>query len=226
MRISGVGRDADIREGLDSFEAVQVFSDEHEVGMQSRDGFEAGIDSAADLGFQLRLPREITIVRVSDQAVLQAESVDGLGQIGREGDNALDVLRDADGTADFVGDLAIGGRHLHSWWCFWRSTNCGAGTQQDERGCRSSFLRRVNEHSQHESPSPRAPPTKKPHASSAGAQWWRLFSRKAQSPRHGRVAWLTALQPITVAGPRPIHTAYPASLACKIKRRVYAGAAR
>src|SRR5882762_8513246 len=35
--------------------------------------------------------------------------------------------------------------------------------------------------------------------------------------RHGRVAWLTAFQPITVAGPRPIHTAFPASLACKLK---------
>src|SRR5712664_55514 len=35
--------------------------------------------------------------------------------------------------------------------------------------------------------------------------------------RHGRVAWLTAFQPITVAGPRPIRTAFPASLACKLK---------
>src|SRR5437867_1251892 len=36
------------------------------------------------------------------------------------------------------------------------------------------------------------------------------------SLRHGRVAWLTALEPITVAGPRPIHTAFPASPACKL----------
>src|SRR6267378_7522068 len=35
--------------------------------------------------------------------------------------------------------------------------------------------------------------------------------------RHGRVAWLTAFQPITVAGPRPILTAFPAALACKLK---------
>src|SRR5882762_2042023 len=34
--------------------------------------------------------------------------------------------------------------------------------------------------------------------------------------RHGRVAWLTAFQPITVAGPRPIRTAFPASPACKL----------
>src|SRR5437016_12563077 len=36
------------------------------------------------------------------------------------------------------------------------------------------------------------------------------------SLRHGRVAWLTAFQPITVAGPRPIHTAFPASFAYKL----------
>src|SRR4029077_17958904 len=115
------------------------------------------------------------------QAVLQAKSVDGLGQIGREGDNAMDVSRHADRTTDFVGDLAIGGRRLRSWRGFLRRANCGAGTQQDERGSRSSSWRQVNEHSQHESPLPKAPPTKKPHASSAGAQWRRLFSRKAPS---------------------------------------------
>ena len=44
-----------------------------------------------------------------------------------------------------------------------------------------------------------------------------VLSREEQSAlRRGRVAWLTALQPITVAGPRPILTAFPASLACKL----------
>ncbi len=44
------------------------------------------------------------------------------------------------------------------------------------------------------------------------------LSREERGPlRHGRVAWLTAFQPITVAGPRPIHTAFPASPACKLK---------
>ena len=44
------------------------------------------------------------------------------------------------------------------------------------------------------------------------------LSREERGPlRHGRVAWLTAVQPITVAGPRPIHTAFPATLACKLK---------
>src|SRR5947207_1979712 len=43
------------------------------------------------------------------------------------------------------------------------------------------------------------------------------LSREERGPlRHGRVAWLTAFQPITVAGPRPIRTAFPAFPACKL----------
>ncbi len=55
-------------------------------------------------------------------------------------------------------------------------------------------------------------PTRHPGASGVA------LSREERGPlRHGRVAWLTAFQPITVAGPRPIHTAFPASPACKLK---------
>src|ERR1700674_1609133 len=44
------------------------------------------------------------------------------------------------------------------------------------------------------------------------------LSREERGPlRHGRVAWLTAFQPITVAGPRASLTAFPAALACKLK---------
>jgi len=42
-----------------------------------------------------------------------------------------------------------------------------------------------------------------------------FLAKNALPVRRGRVAWLTAFRPITVAGPRPIHTAFPASLACK-----------
>src|SRR5260370_39339512 len=35
--------------------------------------------------------------------------------------------------------------------------------------------------------------------------------------RHGRVAWLTAFQPITVAGSRAGHTALPPFPACNLK---------
>lgn len=44
-----------------------------------------------------------------------------------------------------------------------------------------------------------------------------FLAKSAQSLRHRRVAWLTAFQPITVAGPRPNFTAFPAAHACKLK---------
>src|SRR6202521_5100095 len=43
------------------------------------------------------------------------------------------------------------------------------------------------------------------------------LSREERGPlRHGRVAWLTAFRPITVAGPRPLCTAFPAFPASKL----------
>src|SRR6266851_2034370 len=52
------------------------------------------------------------------------------------------------------------------------------------------------------------------------------LSREERGPlRHGRVAWLTAFQPITVAGPRPIHTAFPRFPCLQIEVSVYAGVA-
>jgi hypothetical protein len=62
------------------------------------------------------------------------------------------------------------------------------------------------------------PPTKKPRETAWGAYGVVLSREERGLLRHGRVAWLTALQPITVAGPRPIRTAFPASLACKNER--------
>jgi len=44
-----------------------------------------------------------------------------------------------------------------------------------------------------------------------------FLAKSAQPLRHRRVAWLTAFQPLTVAGPRPIFTAFPAAHACKLK---------
>ena len=44
-----------------------------------------------------------------------------------------------------------------------------------------------------------------------------FLAKSAQPLRHRRVTWLTALKPITVAGPRPNRTAFPAAHACKMK---------
>jgi hypothetical protein len=70
------------------------------------------------LGFQ----REIAVVGVAHEAVLQTKGIDGLGEVGSEGNDAVDRLRDADGPADLVGDLAIRGRCGQRRWCGLRSS--------------------------------------------------------------------------------------------------------
>jgi hypothetical protein len=70
MRIGGERGDSDICEGLDCFEAIQTLSYEDKVRVQCGDGFDAGIDGAADLFLLLRFWWEIAIVCVSDEMVL------------------------------------------------------------------------------------------------------------------------------------------------------------
>src|SRR5260370_28533727 len=50
-----------------------------------------------------------------------------------------------------------------------------------------------------------------------GASGIALSREERGPPPHGRVAWLTAFQPITVAGPPPPHTALPPPLSLQIK---------
>ena len=78
-------------------------------GCKRGDGFQAGVDGAADFGFFLGVGREIAVVGVSDETILETESVEGLGEVGGERDDAVDGLRDANGAAGFVGDFAEGG---------------------------------------------------------------------------------------------------------------------
>src|SRR5712692_12071352 len=104
MRICGVGRDADICKGLNGFVAIQILGDQHEVGMQGGDGFEAGIDGAADFRLLLRFGGEIAVVGVADEKFLQAESVDGLGEGGSEGKDEVERMREEEGEKEKVSD--------------------------------------------------------------------------------------------------------------------------
>src|ERR1700686_4948815 len=59
MWIGGVGRDSDFLESFHGFEAVEILSHQHKIGVQSGDSFETRIDGTADLGFLFRLGRKI-----------------------------------------------------------------------------------------------------------------------------------------------------------------------
>src|ERR1035438_1418386 len=82
--------------------------------MEGGDGLDAGIDDAADFRFVLGVFGEVAIVGVAHETILQAQGVEGFGQVGGERNDAADGLRDADGSAHFVGDFA-------ERWSGWRS---------------------------------------------------------------------------------------------------------
>ena len=97
-----------------------------------------------------------------------------------------------------------------------RSPRRTAGLRQGRRrhfeGATKRILSRISPYQGICVQQQKSPTTRQPGASGI------TLSREERGPlRHGRVAWLTAVQPITVAGPRPIHTAFPATLACKLK---------
>ena len=74
--------------------------------MQGGNLFQAGVDRAADFGFLLGVGRVIAIVGVADEAVLEAERVDGFRQTRREGNDTANRLRNPDGAAGFVNNFA------------------------------------------------------------------------------------------------------------------------
>src|SRR5467141_2804039 len=73
--------------------------------MQSRNHFQTWADSAADLGFILRVRGVVAVVGVSDETILEAQRVDGFRQARRERHDAVDRLGNADRAARFVRDF-------------------------------------------------------------------------------------------------------------------------
>src|SRR5258706_608350 len=127
MWIGGVRRDSDIRESLDSFQAIQIFRDQYNIGVQGGYSFDAGINGAADLRLLLRFWGEIAIVGISDEMVLQAKCVNRLCNVGSERDDAVDGLREANCAADFVCNLTILRRRLERGRGCLGMANCRAG---------------------------------------------------------------------------------------------------
>src|SRR5439155_5449997 len=172
---------------------------------------------AADLRFFLGIGGIVAELRVADETVLQTESIDSFGKARSQGHDATNGLRNADGPAGFIGDFTVDrgdGRKNSS-----TLSTGGRRPQQQSSCCKSHRLEKLLGQAAHESPTPRKVPSsnKKAPRDRFGA-FGIALSREERGPlRHGRVAWLTAFKPITVAGPRPIHTAFPASLACKLK---------
>src|SRR5439155_17913774 len=185
--------------------------------MESGNLLETWINGAADFRFFLGIGGIVAELRVADQAILQTESIDSFSKARSQGDDATNRLRNADRPSGFIGDFAVDRGRRRAKGSALRTER--RRPQQQSSCCKSHRLEKLLGQAAHESPTPRKVPlsNKKAPRDRFGA-FGIALSREERGPlRHGRVAWLTAFKPITVAGPRPIHTAFPASLACKLE---------
>ena len=74
--------------------------------MEAGDGFYARIYGATDFRLVLRVGRKVAVIGITYEKFLEAEGVQGFGQVRREGDDAMNGLRDVNGAAHFVGDFS------------------------------------------------------------------------------------------------------------------------
>ena len=106
LGVGGVSGDAESVESTDGVEAIDFLGDEDEIRVQCGDFLQIRINGAADLPFLLRFGRIVAVVGIADEAVLDAEGVERFRQAGRKRNDAGGKLRDADGAAEFVNNLA------------------------------------------------------------------------------------------------------------------------
>jgi hypothetical protein len=107
MRIGAIRRNAEAVESVHCFDEIQTFGYEDEIRPQSSYLFEARIDRAADFGLFLSVGGIVAEVRVSDEAILQAESVNRFRETWRKRDDTLHGLRDANGAARFIDEFLV-----------------------------------------------------------------------------------------------------------------------
>src|SRR6266403_4504241 len=190
--VRGIRRNTQIVEGMNGLKPVQALGHENEVRMQSGDLLEAGIDRAADFGFFLGIGRVITIVGVTDEAILEAERVDGFRQTRGEGNDAANGLRNTDGSAGFIDNLAVerggGGGRRQNGLCT-QMRRCGQQDSDREAGCGSeartcNFFQEIPRQRNFRGA------TKKPHETPRGLRQ-RSFSRRARASaaREGGLAY-------------------------------------
>src|SRR5580692_12670648 len=107
MRIGAIRRNAGAVESVHGLDEIQTFGQENEIRPQSGNLFKTRIDRAADFSFFLSVGGIIAKIRISDEAILQAESVDRFRETWRKRDDALHGLRDANGAARLIHEFLV-----------------------------------------------------------------------------------------------------------------------
>src|SRR5260370_42575018 len=108
MSLGGVSRYPQAVQRMHGLETVEAFGHKNNIRMQSGNLFQTRVDSAADLGFILRVRGVIAEVRISDETILQAKRVDGFLQTRRERHDAANRLGDGNLAAGLARDLPEG----------------------------------------------------------------------------------------------------------------------
>ena len=103
--IGGIGGNTESVEGANGFQQVAFLGKKNEVRVQRGDFLEIGIDDAADFRFLLRIRRVVTIIRVADETIFDAESVDGFRQAWRQRNDSRRIHGDANGAPVSVDDF-------------------------------------------------------------------------------------------------------------------------
>jgi len=220
VRIGGVGGDSQSVERLHRFEAIEGFGDENKIRMEGSNHLQARVDSAADLGLFLCVGRVVAIFGVTHEAILQAERVDGFRQAGSQGNDAANRLRDANAATRLIDDFAksgrLGGRRsggaLRACW----SSSAG----KNDQGCASHGMKTRERQFLQTVPHDSGeifPKNEKAPRDARGLPASPFLAKSAGLCAKGGWPGLRLLEPITVAGPRPIRTAFPASPAANWK---------
>jgi len=225
VRIGGVGGNSEFIERLRCFQAIEGFGGENQIGVERSNHFQAGIDSAADSGFFLGVGWVVAVVGVANEAILKAEGVDGFGQAGRERNDAANRLRDANGAAGFIDDFAKGGRFggKVSGTLRVRRRRCTSKNGQNSNSCRVKARRQQLFQNSPTISARNSSRNKKAPRDAPGLPASPFLAKGAGLCAKGGWPGLRLLEPITVAGPRPIRTAFPASPAAKLKTQCKPG---
>ena len=168
------------------------------------------------IGFALFDQRAQTFLRI-----LEAERVDGFGEAGRQGNDAANRLRDANPPAGFIDDFAKSGRLGRRRSVGALRARSGSSAGKNDQGCashgtktrRRQILQTVPHDSGEHLPQKRRQPRETPRGLPAAL----FLAKSAGLCAKGGWPGLRLLEPITVAGPRPIRTAFPASPAANGK---------
>ena len=92
LRIRNINRDVLRIQLFRKCFQLRCSRDQHDLGLEGNDPLDAGRQRIADLGRSFRLGRVVTISGAADQTISGAHGEHNLGEVRRQGNDAIDFL--------------------------------------------------------------------------------------------------------------------------------------